>query len=260
MLKFSRALFATLVCLSLVTAGAQAATFSFAADDNDDGFSIGYGGGGQNYVGESLREDYDRLIQNDFIVDINGQPPGGITTFPNATFEFDALITEYAALAFAGSVVHHWTLGGPNYRGGPNFVVKDASGVDILTINFSKALMTSYSSSFATMGRSATIHGNVDTDPGLTFIAGPALTAATGLTSADLLIDEDFALTLTAIHPSRGGGAVPLIDLPQDDQTSIKVPEEFAAEVSFSAEALPEPASLALLGIGTLVLLRSRRG
>jgi len=256
MLKFSRALFATLVCLSLVTAGAQAATFSFAADDNDDGFSIHVA---PTLLIEGTSFDFYGEIENDFIVDVNGQPPGGTTTFTDAIFEFDATFTEYAALAFGGHVVHHWTLGGPALAG-PSFVVKDASGVEILTIHFQDALMTSFSSSFTTLGGSATIHGNADTDAGLTFVAGPALTAATGLTSADLLIDEDFALTLTAIHPSRGGGAVPLIDLPQDDQTSIKVPEEFAAEVSFSAEALPEPASLALLGIGTLVLLRSRRG
>ena len=241
--------FLALTVCSLMAATSQAALFSFASDDNADGPTFS---GLTGTVDDAIPFDFSASIDVDFLVDLNHDAPGGTVTFPGATFEFLGFIGGYAPITFGGAVVHNWTLGDAMYT------IKDATGADILTATFNNALMTSFSPSGSTMGQTATIQGNDLTDSSLTFTAGPALTAATGLTDDSLTLDKNFEFTLTDLEAAALGGLVPLAPAQFDPQVLVPA-VDWTAEGSHSAEAIPEPASLALLGLGGLLIARRRR-
>lgn len=244
-----RIAFLALTVCSLMAATSQAALFSFASDDNADGPTFR---GVSTTVDDAAPFDFSGTIDIDFLVDLNHDAPGGTVTFAGATFEFLGFLTGYTGIPFGGAVVHNWTIGDAMYK------IKDATGADILTATFNNALMTSFSPSPTTMGQTATIQGNDMTDASLTFTAGPALTAATGLTDDQLSVDKNFAFTLTDVDALFLGGPVPLTPAQFDQQLLIPA-VSWTAEGSHSAEATPEPASLALLGLGGLLIARRRR-
>lgn len=240
--------FVAALCTGLVAASANAAvTFSFASDTNNDGPTFFGGplpGGPVNGLSDGAAFDSSGAVIVNLMVDPNGDLPGGGSAF-NSVFDFDGVSTGYSVGAFAGGFVHVWSFSG-------SFTFTDTgTGLEVLRIDFTNALFTSFSSDQFELGPSATLQANAATDAGLSFTPGMPL-AGLGITAADLSAQEGFAFGLTNLR-----SIVPGMPLHLGQGGSWFHP--WIAEGSFSASAVPGPAAAALLGAAALIGRRRRR-
>jgi MYXO-CTERM domain-containing protein len=225
--------------LATSTIASAAITFSFASDSHDADIFRGEHSGGQNQLAT-----FSPVADLTLLVDPDSTTPGGVVAF-DANFSINATTTAYQSSTFGGIVIHQWTMSG-------SFQFVDAAtSEDILTVNFSQAVLTNVSSSSSTMGPSASLQSSFDIDPTLSFIAGPALNAI-GISSTNLSEFQDFVYTLTSLRAIDGPGQ-PGLD-PFGDWTT-----PWRSESSFSATATPAPGALALFALAGIVAARRRR-
>lgn len=222
--------------LSLFAGAAQAGFISAYSDSNSDGPTF-------SGSGFALRDGrpFDTSASITFGLyhdpDENGPLP---SIFQGTVFEMDATLGAYAMTPLAGMFIHSWSVAG-SFR-----FLDQNTGALVLQVNFTNALFTSWTNTPSSMGSTASLQGNLFTDPGMTAVFGGMLAGYTAV--------DNWAFDLTALRTVQGGGRVLLF---QDGGVGLIGP--WTAEGSFSAQLVPAPASMALLGLGGLVAARRRR-
>lgn len=265
----------------LMAANAQAVTFSFASDDNADGPTfmgtpVLTAGEPDDVAGPSFMPssgdvidgrpiDGDGEVFTFLSIDLDEDGPVDVLYVP-ALFEFEADFTSYAPFAIGGMTAHNYTMDG-------SFKFYDAASevpTLLMEVVFTGALFTSFGPDAGTWGQTATIQGSESATSSVSITITPDLIIddesfgpLDGTPIVELLEDrggsEDFAFTLTNVRSLFDGDNVGIF-------SEIGLPfDQWAAEGSFSAHQaatfVPEPASLALVAIGgVLVAWRRRRG
>lgn len=217
-----------------LTGAAQAGFFSFASDVNPDGPTFASLSASQLRDGRPF--DLNSSVRVDVLYDADEDGPAGPTVIP-ATFEASTTVRSYTVIPFGGQFIHAWTLAG-TYR------LKDLSGTQIFVAEFSKAVLTSWSESASLLGTSASLQDNINADSSLDFLTSGALAGAP-------IGNPNFSFSLTALT-QQGGARVPVAT-----DGSFLTP--WKSEGSWSAQAIPMPGTLALLGIGAGMVGRRRR-
>lgn len=241
---------ALLVSAVVVSTANASVTFSFASDSNNDGptfFGHGTTGSPTNVLTDAAAFDNSGQVVVGLMVDTNGDAPGGGTTF-NSLFSFTGATTNYAATPFAGGFLHSWSMSG-------TFSFTDTgSGLQVLAINFTNAVFTSFSASASTLGTTAALQDSEALDTPLTFVPGAPLIGL-GINAAALASNEGFSFALANIRSAPTAGA------PLTIGTNGAWLQQWVSEGSFAAaaQAIPGPGSLALLGFGMLASCRRRR-
>jgi len=220
---------------ALAAGAANAALFSFASDRNADGPT--FSGLAPAAITDGRPQDGDGAVTVTFLVDRDDDGPGVAQSIA-ARFEYDAVVTGYQVAAFGGQFSHQFTLDG-------SFSIIDAStNLPIFVASFDNAFFSSWSNLQASLGRSAQMQDNDDSDAGLTF--------ATFGTLADIDVSQsrDFGFSLSNVRLANGN-RVPI------GGNGLGTP--WRAEGSFSAHAVPAPGAIALAAMGGLVIARRRR-
>lgn len=214
-----------------LSGAAQAGFFSFASDQNPDGPTFA---GLAMQVSDGRAFDASGAVTVDLMYDADEDGPAGPVVIPSQ-FTFSAATTSYAVTPFGGQYIHAWTLEG-NYR------ITGAGS--ILTADFRNAVLVSWSESPSLLGASASIIGNLATDPALRFDAAGALGSAP-------LLDPGFAFTLTHLRGASGGR----VSLGPGGAFA----ETWTSEGSWSARTIPSAGSVALLAGAAAAGRRRRR-
>ena len=224
----------------LAAGAANADFFSFASGGNPDGPTFRGGPGSVPFgvISDGSSLDLGGSVTVDFLWDQDEDGPGAAVVIPS-TFTLTATSGTYQTTSFAGQVIHNFTMSG-NYT-----FRRQSDNAVVMTVNFANALFTSWSTSTAELGQTATLISNIDVDPTLTFTAGPALGSAAFTQS------PDFAFTLTALRDNNGGRA--------GTTPNGGFAEAWRSEGSWSAQAIPAPGALALAGIAMVSVARRRR-
>ncbi len=221
--------------LALAAGAANAALFSFASDRNADGPT--FSGLAPNVITDGRPQDGDGAVTTLFLVDRDEDGAGPVQAIASR-FEYNAVVTNYQAVVFGGQFSHQFTLDG-------SFSIVDVNtNQPIFTVNFDNAFLSSWSNSMASLGRSAQMQNNDDSDPGLTFQTFGVL--------ADVDVSDlrDFGFSLSNVRLANGN-RVPV--------TANGLGTPWRAEGSFSAHAIPAPGAVALGALGALVITRRRR-
>lgn len=235
----------TCAALALAAGTAQGAFFSFASDFGDQSWVFtGTGATISNATGPN-----NPIVL--FIDDNNGPLP---TLQVSTRFEASFTLQTVGSLPLGGGFFSH------NYRLHGSYKFTDiASGVTLLTVNFSDALFTAGGGQF-TWGSTAAIQANSAVGSTTSFTWGGAALPGYGL-APGVLGSGDFGFDLTALNTSGvipfnfqnlGVGITPATALPT---------QQWWSESSFSASVIPAPATLMLFGLGGLAMARrGRRG
>jgi len=221
--------------LAFASGSADAALFSFASDRNADGPT--FSGLGFNAITDGRPQDTDGVVNTTFLVDRDEDGPNPAQSIP-ATFEYNAVVTNYQVVPFGGQFVHQFTLDG-------SFSVLDAgTGAPLLVVNFDNAFLSSWSNSQVVLGRSAQMQNNGDADRGLTFSTAGSL--------ADIEVSQlcSFGFSLSNVR-LQNGNRVPVV------AGILGTP--WQAEASFSGSAIPAPGACALAAVSALIIGRRRR-
>lgn len=214
-----------------LTGAAQAGFFSFASDTNPDGPTFS---ALATQISDGRSFDASGAISVNLMYDADDDGPTGPVVIPSE-FTFLATTTSYSVTPFAGQFIHAWTVRG-SYR-------LTAPG-SILTADFGNSVLVSWSDSASVMGTSASIIGNLATDPSLRFDAAGALgSAPTG--------DPNFAFTLTNLRNDLGGRVLL--------GAGGVFADDWQSEGSWSAQTIPSAGSLAMLGAAAITGRRRRR-
>jgi MYXO-CTERM domain-containing protein len=238
---------ASAVALVMASGAAQAAFFSFASDNADTRWT--FTGNGSNVT--SATGEVPLLLHID---DTNGPAP----ILQNSV----SFLAQYT-LTFVGSVNLPGGAQALSYAANGSFSFTDvATGTTLLTTNFSNALF----SVRASVNNVWTTTASLQVDDGLgatvSMVWGGANLPAYGLMNGALNgSPRGFSFDLSAINSS---GAMPYNG--QSPGVAInsvtKLPtQQWWAESSFSASAnvIPAPGPLALVGLGALAMRRRRR-
>jgi hypothetical protein len=243
--------FVAALCSGFIASASYAGvSFSFGSDSNPDGPTFagtGLPAGSSNQLLDGSAFDSSGATEVGLIVDVNGNQPGGGSLF-NSIFDFTGVTSSYSASAFAGGFLHSWSVSG-------SFTFTETgSGLEVLQIDFTNAVFTSFSASSSTLGSSATLQTSDDLDAALLFTPGAPLLGL-GVTAAALASDESFSFSLSGLQASNGSGA------PLALSAGGHWNQSWLSEGSFSASAspVPGPAGLALLGIAAIMGRRARR-
>ena len=127
---------------------------------------------------------------------------GPIFTRP-VIMRLNSLHWAYVPTPFLGNTIHNWALKGTV------FFIHAPTNTLFLQIDFNQALLTSWSPAAGAVGATATLQDSERTDPNILFTPGPELLnimAIAGFPAGNLNFGEDFAFTLTNIHPIGGPG------------------------------------------------------
>ena len=255
------AIVAVAVFVTATVPFAQAATehHSFASDNNDDGPTF------QSVVADNP----DSLLDAALSGAGGGVDPTGViidlvagdgeVIIPDVLFEFSAEVVSYSNLEIDPTDwIHVWKLKG-SYR----FIDVDANGDPvtgdentslIYKVDFKNAKLKTNSTAGNEFGLSGGINADVDVDPTLSLSEGDQYDVWLG----DLpVVLESFSFTLTDVNLLVGGSGGPTIQ----EQTLGNLDQDYTTEASYSAvvNEVPEPTTMALLGVGAIAALRRRR-
>lgn len=194
------ALLAVLALLAPAAADAQRICFSFASETNTDGPN--FHGLPPNNLLDGAAFNPDGRVNLRMLI----QPfcDGGPLFGRAVDLKMQSQHWAYLPVPFvAGNTAHEWALKGQIV------FIDAATGGLFLQIDFSSALLTSWSPANGAMGATATLQDSERTDPNILFTPGPELInimAIAGFPPGNLNFGEDFAFTLTNIHPIGGPG------------------------------------------------------
>lgn len=237
-------MFRALIASSVIAAlagSASAGILAFQANSNSDGPEVR--ASSTTTIADGRTLDLDGKIGVVLSYDADGEGPGGELLIP-AELRIIALTREYSVTPFAGQFIHSWRL-----DGSVQFLDPTSKNL-ILAITFANSLFTSQSQRNNTMGTSATLQGNLATDPALTFTTGPG----SPLVSSDFVVDTDYAFSLSDLRRQTGSGAVNV-------SATGDFVDAWRAESSFVANGLPipSPGAMALMGLGGFAMIRRKR-
>jgi len=222
--------------LAFAAGSSHAALFSFASDRNSDGPT--FSGIAPGVITDGRPDDTSGGVTVMFLIDRDNDGPG-VAQAISSRFEYNAVVTGYQVTPFGAAFIHSFTLDG-------TMSIVDAATNDVIVaINFDNALMSSWSNSASSLGRSAQMQDNVDTDPGLSFSTFGA--------AADLAFEQltDIGFSLTNVR-LENGNRVPVI--------GGQPGTPWLAEASFSGSSvIPAPGALALASMAAVVITRRRR-
>lgn len=228
---------AAIAALTLTAATASATTFSFSSDRNTDGPTLASLQAGSVIDGRPF--DLGGQVIVDFFYDADEGGPGGPAVIP-ASFEFDAVITNYTAVPVGGNFLHSWTLEG-QYK-----FTELTTGQTFFTATFASALMSNFSDSATLLSKSGSMQSSKPADSALVFATGGALT---GL---DVTALQDFAFSMSALRSAANGGRVAI-------GADGRFLSPWKSESSWSARAVPAPGAAALLALGGVFVGRRKR-
>lgn len=244
----------TLALAAIVAAAgaANATLFSFASDNgNHRAFTFqGFG----NNVTHAPQNDPTVLYYDDN----NGPlPQVGLSTRFEAAFTINFL---FSVPLGGGNFVHNYALTG-NGGNGPDFGWYDwTTGAPILTAKIERgaSAKTAIGPAFG-WGSTATLQGADGQSNGVTYTWHLADVPAYGLYQGQSIGADDFAFTLSWLQTQAGLG----VALESNDGSpNFKLPSnEWRSEGSFSGSAnfIPTPGALALVGLAGLTAGRRRR-
>ncbi|MCC6677704.1 MAG: hypothetical protein IT436_11215 [Phycisphaerales bacterium] len=228
---------AAIAALTLAAASASATTFSFSSDRNTDGPTLASLQAGSVIDGRPF--DLGGQVIVDFFYDMDEDGPGGPAIIP-ASFEFNAVITNYTAVPVGGDFLHSWTLEG-QYK-----FTELTTGQTFFTATFANALMSNFSDSATLLSKSGSLQSNKPADAALAFTTGGALTGV------DLTALQNFSFSMSALRSAANGGRVAIA-------ADGRFLSPWKSESSWSARAVPAPGAAALLAFGGLIVARRRR-
>lgn len=226
--------------LAALAGSASAGILSFAANDNFDGPE--FRASSATTIADGRTLDLSGAVLVNLTYDPDGD--GALPPLPviHSELRVIALTRDYSLTPFAGQFIHSWRMDGTAQFLNP------VDSTLVLAITFANALFTSQSATPGFLGTSATLQGNIASDPALTFTTGPT----SPLNAGDFSAQQDFAFSLSDLRKISGTGR-PAVS------SSGEFPDLWRAESSFVASGVPTPGAFALLTIGGLVASRRRR-
>jgi MYXO-CTERM domain-containing protein len=235
-----RALIASSVVAALA-GSASAGILAFQANSNSDGPEVR--ASSTTTIADGRTLDLDGKIGVVLSYDADGEGPGAEILIPTE-LRIIALTREYSVTPFAGQFIHSWRM-----DGSVQFLDPTSKNL-ILSITFANSLFTGQSQRINALGTSATLQGNLATDPALSFATGPG----SPLNASDFVVDTDYAFSLSDLRRQTGTG-------PVNVSATGDFSDAWRAEASFVANGLPvpTPGALALLAVGGLTMVRRRR-
>jgi hypothetical protein len=173
----------------------EVTTFSFASDDHHAGSTFQMNGN-FSFIGDG---------EVFLLVDKNDDTYGGLVKY-QCKFYYYCVLSDYYQYNYNGGYIHVWTA-----RGIVRFHHIDSTTgyPPVLTIEFSKALVSSWSANSDSIGDTMTIQDGERIDPNITFQPYPMLIGI-GVDPSGLVERESFAFTLTdikgniSINPDTG--------------------------------------------------------
>lgn len=234
----------SVIAVALGAGAAQGALFSFASNFNDQAWMF-RGGPGLSFSDGTGPNDPTVLV-----IDDNNGPLAPLLV--SCQFNANVNLTTVGSFPLGGGQFSH------NYHASGSFNFVDiASGVTLLTVDFSAALYTSLGGEF-TWGSTGAFQASLAAGSNVTMTWGGAPLPAYGLTPGPLG-SGDFAFGLDAVNTS---GVIPFnfqnLGVGITPATGSTTQAWFA-EASFTASVVPVPGTALLLALGAGMVVRRRR-